>query len=80
VRPGTSVAIESTGDTEGPSGRVVTRCFEDCEEILDPGPYRLRLMGSDGETIGTKSVSIRRPVTFHVVDGSDARATTATTL
>jgi hypothetical protein len=80
VRPGTSVAIESTRDAEGPAGRVVTRCFEDCEEILDPGPYRLRLIGSDGETIGTKSVSIRRPEIFHVVDGSPGAANTGLVL
>ncbi len=79
VRPGTSVAIETTGD-DGAVARVVSRCFDDCEEVLDPGPYRLRLIGADGETVGTKSVSIRRPITFHVRDTSPGVATTGLVL
>ena len=81
VRPGTSVAIESTvREDDGAVGRVVSRCFDDCEEVLDPGPYRLRLMGADGETIGTKSVNLRRPMIFHVTEGSPGAATTGLVL
>jgi len=81
VRPGTSVAIESTlREDDGTVGRVVSRCFDDCEEVLDPGPYRLRLIGADGETIGTKSVSVRRPMIFHVTDASPGAATTGLVL
>jgi hypothetical protein len=84
VRPGTSVAIETTGDAEeggdGAIGRVVSRCFDDCEEVLDPGPYRLRLIGADGETIGTKGINVRRPMVFHVTDASPGAATTGLVL
>jgi hypothetical protein len=81
VRPGTSVAIESTlGEDDGTVGRVVSRCFDDCEEVLDPGPYRLRLIGADGETIGTKSVSLRRPMIFHVTEANPGAATTGLVL
>jgi hypothetical protein len=77
VRPGTSVAIEATGDQDdgGAVGRVVSRCFDDCEEVLDPGPYRLRLVGADGVTLGTKSVNVRRPMAIHVRDTSPRAAT-----
>jgi hypothetical protein len=81
VRPGTSVAIESTlREDDGTVGRVVSRCFDDCEEVLDPGPYRLRLIGADGETIGTKSVRLRRPMIFHVTDANPGAATTGLVL
>ena len=81
VRPGTSVAIESNlGEDEGTAGRVVSRCFDDCEEVLDPGPYRLRLIGADGDTIGTKSVSIRRSMIFHFTDANPGAATTGLVL
>jgi len=81
VRPGTSVAIESTlAEDDGTVGRVVSRCFDDCEEVLDPGPYRLRLIGADRETIGTKSFSLRRPMIFHVTDAKPGAATTGLVL
>jgi hypothetical protein len=81
VRPGTSVAIESTlEEDDGTVGRVVSRCFDDCEEVLDPGPYRLRLIGADGETIGTKSVNVRRPMIFHVTEANPGAATTGLVL
>jgi hypothetical protein len=80
VRPGTSVAIESTVGEDDGTGRVVSRCFDDCEEVLDPGPYRLRLIGADGQTIGTKSVSLRRPMIFHVTDANPGAATTGLVL
>jgi hypothetical protein len=82
VRPGTSVAIEATGeqDDEGAVGRVVSRCFDDCEEVLDPGPYRLRLVGADGVTLGTRSVNVRRPMAVHVLDTSPGAATSGLVL
>ena len=82
VRPGTSVAIEATGDQDdgGAVGRVVSRCFDDCEEVLDPGPYRLRLVGADGVTLGTRSVNVRRPMAVHVLDTSSGAATTGLVL
>ena len=54
VRPGTSVAIERTDDEGDGQGRVVSQCFDACEAVVDPGSYRLRLIGADGQTIGTK--------------------------
>ena len=82
VRPGTSVAIEATGDQDdgGAVGRVVSRCFDDCEEVLDPGPYRLRLVGADGVTLGTRSVNVSRPMAVHVLDTSPGAATTGLVL
>jgi hypothetical protein len=76
VRPGTSVAVESTdGDDDNGVGRVVTRCFEDCETIVDPGHYRLRVFGADGETVGTKSVSIKRPIAFELTHANPTAGT-----
>ncbi len=80
VRPGTSVAIERTDDDGGDQGRVVSRCFDDCEAVVDRGSYRLRLIGSDGQTLGTKGISVRRPVTFHVLDTSPGAANTGLAL
>ncbi len=84
VRPGTSVAIERTDDDGDGDGddtrRVVSRCFDDCEAVVDPGSYRLRLIGSDGQTLGTKGISVRRPMTFHVLDASPGAANTGLAL
>ncbi|HTB74597.1 MAG TPA: hypothetical protein VK762_15215 [Polyangiaceae bacterium] len=84
VRPGTSVAIERTDDNGDGDGddkrRVVSRCFDDCEAVVDPGSYRLRLIGSDGQTIGTKGISVRKPMTFHVLDTSPSAANTGLVL
>lgn len=74
VRAGTSVALERTDDDSDGQGRVVTQCFDDCEAVVDPGSYRLRLVSSDGQTIGTKGVRIRKPMTFHVLDTSPKAA------
>jgi hypothetical protein len=82
VRPVRRVGMEATGDQDdgGAVGRVVSRCFDDCEEVLDPGPYRLRLVGADGATLGTKSVNVRRPMAIHVRDTSPGAATTGLVL
>ncbi len=80
VHAGTSVALERTDDDSDGQGRVVTQCFDDCEAVVDPGSYRLRLVASDGQTIGTKSVRIRKPMSFHVLDTSPRAATTGLVL
>lgn len=77
IRPGTSVAVEEA--TDG-AERIVTRCFESCETVVDPGPYTLRVIGNDGQTIGTKGVRIKRPMLFEVADGSPRAATTGLVL
>lgn len=69
VRPNTSVQIER--DYYAPA---LLQCFDACSTVLEPGRYRLRVLSSSRETVGTQDVNIERPVVFHATSANPAAA------
>jgi hypothetical protein len=46
------------------AGEVVVQCSEDCDRMVPPGMYRVRLYNASGHEVGSTRVSLTWPTTF----------------